>query len=219
MAELCVVTPTRKRWFWLAKQAEALIPQLGPGDLWVIVVDNDEPNAELLEAIMGKLGTRAVAITLHYARPNPPVGCVNRARNIGALMSGGRDIVEVDDHDVVEPDALKHVREALDAGAHYVYGDCHSNALIQVTEGSFVQETWPDIKGPFGEEREVIGLRAMCRDAWLAIGGWGIAWPGGDQEMFHEVVDSGLCVLHLDRFLCTVLTVPDSISGMNRKPG
>jgi hypothetical protein len=112
---LSIVTPTRGRWYWLAKQAEALAPQMAGDDTWIIAIDNDQPDPDALQQISDLIGyQRLVWVTLAYPQRRVPAGCVNRARNAATAMAPADDaIVEVDDHDILEPDALFCIRGAL----------------------------------------------------------------------------------------------------------
>lgn len=217
---LCVVTPTRKRWGWLAKQAAALIPQLQDGDLWIIAIDCDIPPPELIDDIAARLGSRLMILELHYARPDPPVGCVNRIRTaaIGAAPGDFECIVEVDDHDIIEPGAIELLRAAMGEGASYVFGDCHQQAIIESLPGENLLEAWPDIRhnytDDFASEVEVLGVRAFGRFAFEMAFGWQDNWPGGDKALAIDIESSDPSrIKYLPRFLCTVTICSDSIMG------
>jgi hypothetical protein len=130
---LALITPTRRRWHWLRQQARALAGQLSPNDRWIIAVDNDRPDKTIVGDI-ARLIPAEQLLWLHcaYARPTPPMACVNRLRNAAtALAPAGADLVEVDDHDLLEPFALAEIRAALAAGYDYVFGQYHQQALIE----------------------------------------------------------------------------------------
>ncbi|MGH7139190.1 MAG: glycosyltransferase family A protein, partial [Pirellulales bacterium] len=129
---LALITPTRGRWHWLRKQARAIAGQLSPDDCWIVAIDNDLPSARAIAEIAQLIPERQLT-WLHwtYARPTPPVGCVNRLRNATtALAPAGHDIVEVDDHDILAPYALAEIRMALAAGYDYVFGWYHQQAVV-----------------------------------------------------------------------------------------
>jgi hypothetical protein len=133
---LSLITPTRRRWHWLRAQARAIAGQLAPDDRWVIAVDNDRPDKKVVGEIARLVpAERIVWLHAAYARPTPPVACVNRLRNAATgLAPAGHDIVEVDDHDILESYALAEIRAALAAGYDYVFGWYHQQVVIE-TEG------------------------------------------------------------------------------------
>lgn len=221
---LSIVTPTRGRWYWLAKQAEALAPQLAPDDTWIIAVDNDRPDQETVQHINDLLGyQRLIWLTLTYPQRRVPRGCVNRARNAATAMAPADDaIVEVDDHDILEPNALDDIRGALKAG-DYVFANFHQQALIDVPSGGRMLETWPDVthryyKGAFADRTiEAIGVRAFKRWLWTKLGGWSKSvWPGGDYDFAYRAEQAAARIVCLNTPLCTVMNDADSLSGEYR---
>jgi hypothetical protein len=113
-------------------QASAIAGQLGPDDRWIIAVDNDQLDKNVVGEIARMIPSDQL-IWLHcaYARPNPPVACVNRLRNAATALAPPRhDIVEVDDHDLLAPYALAEIRTALAAGYDYVFGWHHQQAVV-----------------------------------------------------------------------------------------
>jgi len=121
---LDVVTVTFNRPAAIKQQAARLIPQLGPDDRWIVVDDAPNQAAPFNElahqmAVPGNF----MGIRLSYVRSGQ-VGTVNQAREVGCrLARPGAWILEIDDHDIVEPDALGAVRDAICRGAVFVYGD------------------------------------------------------------------------------------------------
>jgi hypothetical protein len=225
---LSIITPTRRRWHWLARQAEILAGQLGPADRWIVVGDNDGPPADAWNDVARKVGhERLILIDLSYARPVPPAGCVNVARNAGAALApAGCDIVEVDDHDLLEPFALSEIRHAFEAGYDYVFADFHQQALVELPDGRAAIETWPDVKhdyrrGGFARhEIEAIGVRAIRRELWDRLGGWSnTVWPCADYDLAQRAEAAGARVVCLEQPLCTVLIDPESLSAENRRGG
>jgi hypothetical protein len=130
---LSLVTPTRGRWHWLRKQARAIAGQLSPDDCWIVAVDNDLPSARVVAEIAQMIPARQLTwLQCTYARPTPPVGCVNRLHNAATAIAPARhDIVEVDDHDILAPYALAEIRMALAAGYDYVFGWYHQQAVVE----------------------------------------------------------------------------------------
>ncbi len=222
---LALITPTRRRWHWLARQAKILAEQLDPADRWIVVCDDDRPPANVWEEIEDHLGhQRLVLVCLRYARPIPPAACVNRARNVGAAMApADYNIVEVDDHDLLEPFALSQIRHALEAGYEYVFGDFHQQALIELSDGRAVLEAWPDVKhdyrpGGFARhEIEAIGVRAIQRSLWERLGGWrNDVWPCADYDFAQRAEADGAQIVCLEQPLCTVTVEAESLSAEYR---
>jgi hypothetical protein len=223
---LCVVTPTRKRWRWLRDQARALAPQLVDGDFWVVVIDADQPDPELMDEIEAVAGSRLIVVNLVYRWTYPPMGNVNRARNAGVAMAPIHcdGIVELDDHDIIKPGAIEAIREALVQNADYVYGDSDQQAITEPMPGQFLLEVWPTVtrneytSGAFDRgEVDGVGIRAISRELWHALGGWHPrAFPGGDADFAARAEKIGAKFVHLDKVLCTITIDPDSIMGAVR---
>ncbi len=224
---LHLVTPTRKRWGWMQQQAMAILPQLREGDTWIIVVDNDSPSADFVEVAQSFDPSQLIIADLSYARPRVPVGCVNRARNVGALfVPQDGTIVDVDDHDLLAPDALDAIREAMREDC-YVFGHYAQMAYVPIMIGGNVQtlaEPWPDVRHEYTPgalargEIDGIGLRACSKQRWDALGGWSPAvWPGADKD-FAVRYESRWpdCVRCLAKPLCTVAIEPDSLMAQYR---
>ena len=241
---LALITPTRRRWHWLRKQARAIAGQLAPDDRWIIAVDNDHPDKTIVGDIARLIPAEQISwLQLACARPRPPVACVNRLRNAAtALAPAGADIVEVDDHDLLESYALAEIRSALAAGYDYIFGWYHRQAVVEKetegkrdgeTEGEQTQnpkskiqnhiEPWPDVqhryqRGAF-ERREIdgIGVRAFKRWLWETLGGWATnVWPGGDYHFALRAERLGASIVCLEQPLCTVTVEPESIAANSR---
>lgn len=121
---LDVVTPTHNRHRELLEQAELLGPQLLPGDRWIVVDDASGQSFDVrrLAACLPKL-EQILFVALTYSRGDA-IGTVNRARHVGCTLARNDAwIVELDDHDYIEPRALELVRAAIHDGAVFVYGD------------------------------------------------------------------------------------------------
>ena len=223
---LALITPTRRRWNWLTQQAEAIAPQLRDDDRWIIAIDNDVPEPGAVERITRMVGEgRLVWLDCSYARPVPPVACVNHLRNAAtALAPPEADIVEVDDHDLLTPYALSEIRAALEAGYDYVFGWQHQQALIEGPNGKSYVECWPDVchaYEPGGFERreiDAIGVRGFTRWLWDRLGGWDArVWPGGDHFFALRAERIAARIVCLEQFLCTVLIDPQGLSGQYRE--
>lgn len=222
--KLAIVTPTVGRWWWLKQQAASLAPQMIDGDVWIIAVDNAEADNEAIREITQLVGfERVIWLTLNYASSGHPIGCVNRARNAATAMAPTDcDIVEADDHDILVPDALTRIRNAL-TGADYVFANFHQQALIDTPDGRTLLEPWPDevhsyTPGDFIlHQVRAIGVRAFSRHVWQEIGGWDVsAWPCGDYEFARSVERLLFHVRCLPQPLCTVTIEPRSLSAIYR---
>jgi len=173
---LDVVTVTFNRPEAIKAQGARLGPQLSPADRWIVV--DDAPNkpapfsdlAHSLEHPEAFMGVR-----LSYVR-NGRTGTVNQAREAGCrLARPDAWIVEVDDHDIVEPDALAAVRDAICRGAVFVYGD-----VQWCTEDGRLGRTFrkPDYH-PYLFRDEMCpaeGVRAFPK--WLYEAAGGYRWSG-----------------------------------------
>ena len=222
---LAIITPTRRRWHWLARQAAALAPQLRDDDRWVIVVDNDQPDERAIDRITPLVGAeRVLWALLSYSRPHVPAGCVNRCHNIGvALAADDADVAEFDDHDLAEPHALDEIRLALANGYDYVFGAYRQQAVLVGPQGREYLETWPDVRHAYargGFERgeiDAIGPRGIRRSLWNSLGGWDAkAWPCGDRDFAVRAERAGAAIVCLDLPLATVAIEPDSLSAVYR---
>lgn len=224
---LAIITPTRARWHWLARQAAALAPQLSPDDRWIIGVDNDELDERYTDRIRELIGDRLL-VWAHfcYERPEPPVGIVNRLRN--ALVSFApleANLVELDDDDILSPYALAEIRHGFDAGYDYVFGWHKTVAMIESPNGEVVLEPWPDYRpryqaGAFGRgDCQPCGVRAIRRDLWNWLGGWNVnIWPEGNMDFCLRAEAAGAAVLCVEKPMCEVCINLDGISTKYRRP-
>lgn len=224
---LALITPTRNRWYWLTEQAKRIAAQLGQDDCWVIVIDQDNVPPKVVEQLNELVGVeRLYWALLCYARQNPPVARISYAHNVGVAMAPpGHAIVEVDDHDLLEPGALDAVREALDRGVDYVFGCYHQQAIIDGPGGRTFVEPWPDVQREYpvdGFARDALGtdgiaLRAIRRTLWDRLGGWKLdVWPCADKDFAVRAERLGASIECLPQFLCTVTVEPDSLSANYR---
>lgn len=227
--KLAIVTPTVGRWWWLKQQAAALAPQMQDGDVWIVAVDNVEADNEAVKQITELVGfERMIWLTLNYACGGHPVGCVNRARNAATAMAPlDCDIVEADDHDILEPDALARIRDALAFGnvavADYVFASFHQQAVIDTPGGRQLLEPWPDVVHDYKpysfcrRDIEAIGVRAFRRYLWDRLGGWNQdTWPCGDYDFAQRVECGDYRIACLPEPLCTVTIEPLSLSAIYR---
>jgi hypothetical protein len=222
---LACIVPTRLRWRpWLVHQLDLLAPQLAADDAIVIVCDCDTMPPEVFEQAREQFGPRLTIVQLSYARADVPDGCVNRARRAGVAVTPlTHDVVEVDDHDPLERNALASIRTAFEAGADYVLsGRNRQQAIIEGPDRRLLLEVWPSFvssytPGAFARcELEPIAPRAIRRSLWEKLGGWNDAWPQGDLAMAQRAEAIGAKIECLMVPLATVTVDADSVSGQYR---
>ena len=148
---------------------------------------------------------------------------MNVAHNVGASLAPPEHaIVEIDDHDLIEPGALDTVRKALADGADYVFGWYKQAAIITGPRGGRYIEPWPWVKPTyelFGFTAERMGdggagMRAIRRSIWNRLGGWDVnKWPSGDRDLAKRVEGVTAEIVCLPQYLCEVLIDPDGISA------
>lgn len=225
MTSLAIVTPTRRRWHWLSEQANRLAGQLHGDDRWIVAIDNDRPPPGVRNEIEHQVGkSRLVWLECHYARPNPPAACVNRLRNAAtALASSTAAVMELDDHDLLEPYALSEIRAALEAGYDYVFGWHCQQAVVESPDRATTIARWPDVRhcySPGAFERgeiEVIGVRAFTRELWNRLRGWSTeVWPGGDYDFALRAERAGARIACIEQPLVTVTVEAESLSAEYR---
>lgn len=225
MTSLAIVTPTRRRWHWLSEQANRLAGQLHGDDRWIVAIDNDRPPPGVRNEIEHQVDKECLMwIDCNYARPNPPAACVNRLRNAAtALAPSAAAIVELDDHDLLEPYALSEIRAALEAGYEYVFGWHRQQAVVTLPDGKTAIERWPEVchrYWPGGFERgeiEVIGVRAFTRELWNRLRGWSTdVWPGGDYDFALRAERAGAHIACIEQPLVTVTVEAESLSAEYR---
>lgn len=222
---LAIITPTRKRWHWLLQQARSLAPQLRDDDRWVVVVDNDQPDEKAIDHVSQLIGQeRLIWAMLCYMRPCVPAACINRCHNVGAAIApADAHLVEIDDHDLVEPHALDEIRLALVNDYDYVFGWHRQQALLAGPNGRDYLETWPDVRHDYargGFERgeiDAIGPRGIRRSLWDKLGGWDPhVWPCADKDFARRAEQAGASIVCLELPLATVTIEPDSLSAAFR---
>lgn len=225
---LAIVTPTRNRWSAMLEQTKRIAAQIGPDDYWIIVIDQDNPpSGKFYDEFTNLIGVKRLYwALLHYLREDPPVARVNYAHNVGAALAPpGCAVVEVDDHDFIEPNALSDVRHALEAGYDYVFGCYKQQALIPTPTGKILCEPWPTVTRSYqkgGIERgdlgtDGIGLRAIRRELWDKLGGWRLdVWPCADKDFAIRAERAGASITCLESALCTVTVEGDSLSATYR---
>ena len=199
MNELWPVIPTRGRPAEIEAQVGRLIPQLRGGEHVVVVVDGC-PDTLLAE----RKGLRVVRLA-------DGVG-VDRARAIGnALVPCEAGILEIDDHDPVEPDIMGEMREALaDNEAVAAYADVREH-LEWEADGK-KQELTKVRKKPSGRRLAETGFlgfgcRAYKRWAYDAVGGYPLdSFPCNDYKLLLmlEQVFGQAAFRHVAKPLLTV---------------
>ncbi len=236
---LDIVTPTWARPQSLLEQAERLTPMLGPGDRWIVVDDASPKPVDVRELWMkfskeqrtrtageepGPLGGPLVYTTLAYVKEYHPAETVNRARHVGcSLARQNAWIVELDDHDVIQPDALDAIRQNIAAGYTFLFGDHRSIGPDGMIGDIQVQ---PEYK-PFlfrDGAAHAFGVRAFPKLLYDAVGGYrwdgelgeyeGNEAPGGDYclQLRMEKMCDGQGFARIPIPLCHAQKCPDSLT-------
>ncbi len=218
-----VVTPTCNRHKQLTAQAEKLGPQLRANDRWIIVDDASQTVPNWRTDIVTRLGN-ADQILIHcltYVKGDDK-STVNRARSIGCNAARANAwIVEVDDHDLIEPGTLETIRGTICRGAVFIYGDFIATAEHTDRRQTMNKENYTPMM--FRDQAcQSEGIRAF--PAWLyhVVGGYrwrgpiglnGNEFPGGDYGLFvrMELFCDGQAFIRLPVVLCTVIRTQDSI--------
>jgi GT2 family glycosyltransferase len=210
MGPLWIVIPTRDRPRELAEQLSRLVVQARAlkGRRVTIAVSDD-----------GSVPAVRVPLSRHVKliRSDAPRG-PNLARHAAIVQSpADAVIVEIDDHDLVEPGALGEIDRAFRDGAFVAYGDC-----LRVNSRGERAPSEPVLaKGayrPWGFRDEGalhIGMRAYRRSLYDEVGAYRDAeTPGGDYALMlrMEARLSGRGIVHVPRVLCRMVTSARGIS-------
>lgn len=221
---LDVVTPTCNRQRELAEQAERIGLQLGDNDRWIVVDDA----SDLAVDVRGLAAAMPTPDRLLYAGLCYLKGqygsTLNRARHVACTLARPDAwIVEVDDHDPITPDCLSFIRQAIVAGATFVYGD-----VIHVAPSGMELQPFakPDYRQWLlrDEGSPCEGVRAYPKWLYEAVGGYrwygerdvgGNEWPAGDYGLFMrmEQLTEGFGFCRIPRVLCSTVKHPHGISG------
>ena len=153
-----------------------------------------------------------------------------------AIVPDDALVVELDDHDLLCPKAFEYMRDALEDGFSFVYGDCvrfAQNMQLQPswTPDWFTKEDHRQIgqgitwqiwdKRPYRPYQmrddicEVAGARAYRKELYDHVGGWREnEFPAGDGALFlrFEAATSGAGVIKVDERLTWVRMSSDGIS-------
>jgi glycosyltransferase involved in cell wall biosynthesis len=196
---LDIVTPTYARPREMIGLARTLAPQLSENDRW-IVVDDASPDPLDLTSLSGEIGTAAehqlLLVRLSYMRTADSVGTIQRARATGVSCTRPNAwIVEIDDHDWPEPNAIELIRQSIRAGALFVYGDVRW--CDEEGRGNKIFRK-PDYT-PFLLRDHLCpaeGLRAYPRWLYDKVGGYrwsgplglhGCEFPAGDYALYTRM--------------------------------
>jgi hypothetical protein len=222
---LDIVTPTCNRGKLLEAQAQLLGPQLTARDRWVIVDDASDPmkGCDWRNEVVPHVPSPDCLLIVSLTYVKHGKHHVNRARSIGVDQARMNSwVVEIDDHDLIEPGALHHVREAICRGAIFIYGD--AMVMAEGDPSRRLQNQKPDYEPwTFRDTANVAeGMRAY--PAWLyhVVGGYrwrgpiglnGNEFPGGDYCLFlrMELFCGGRGFYRIPGPLCTILRASDSI--------
>ncbi|MHC4200955.1 MAG: glycosyltransferase family 2 protein, partial [Planctomycetota bacterium] len=209
------------------------------GPLWIVIPTRDRHEAlaaqmALLGAEARKLKRRRVEIVVSDDASTPPVriDCGRRTRLVRSETPRGpnaaRDaairpspadavIVEIDDHDPVEPGALREIDRAFRAGAFLAFGDFRrvnsrgEAARVEPVVGKGKYAPWR-----FREEGALhVGMRAYRRTLYDEVGGYRHdEFPAGDYALMlrMEARLRGRGIVAIPKVLCSVVTSARGIS-------
>ena len=169
------VIPTRERPEQIVAQISRLLPQLADGERLFVVVDGDPETAgKLVGVFTGNPHLTVIALT-------DPMG-VDAARRVGtAFVPDDGIVVELDDHDPIEPTLLQEVRAAFaDRQVKITYCDCW------MTDPEFRVKTLREkAEGQFREHGNLgLGMRAYRKWIYDAVGGYPLDYfPANDLAL------------------------------------
>lgn len=219
---LAIVTVTRHRRDDLREQSIRLSKQIGHRDHWIVVRDCDEHNdGEEIGCFLPPHKT--LEVSLEYERRLD--GSVNMARHAGCSMAFRNQwIIEVDDHDWIEPGCLDAVRQAICQGAGFIYGDClYFDEAGNQTDTYIKADYSPYLLRDGGCPCE--GVRAFPKLAYELVGGYrwhgerntvgGNEFPGGDYGLFMRIEQlyEGTGFVRVPKTLCRCVKGPSGITG------
>jgi len=209
------------------------------GPLWVVIATRDRPS-ELAEQLArlererASLRARRVEVVVSDDGSCPPVEIPRRswlrlvrsetsrgpnmARDAGARLSPpDAVIVELDDHDLLEPGALAELDRAFRAGAFLAFGDClRVNSRGDLAPVGPVFQKGKYVPWRLRDEGALhVGVRAYRRALYDEVGGYRAEeFPGGDYALMlrMEARLRGRKIVSIPRPLCRVVTCASGIS-------
>jgi len=201
------VIASRGRQKELAEQLRRLSKQLTRGEQVIVVLDGENPSAELIEGHLDWL----TLIPLAENRG------VDRARKVGnSFVDPDGVVLEIDDHDWAEPELLAEVRAAFaDPGVMLAYCDAyvtdpeHTLKRVRVkADGTFREN------GMLG-----LGMRAYRKWIYDAVGGYPVDFfPANDLALMCKMErllgDRGIA--HIRKPLVTVVIDSTGISATHK---
>jgi len=210
MGPLWIVIPTRDRPRELGRQISLLATQARAlGGRRVVIVASDD----------GSTPPARVPASRHVRliRSEEPLG-PNLARH-AAIVESPPDavIVEIDDHDLVEPGALFEIGRAFRGGAFVAWGDClrvNSRGVPAAVDPRHVKGAYHPWR--LRDEGAIhVGMRAYRRSLYDEVGGYRAdESPGGDYALLlrMEARLGGRGIVAIPRVLCRVVTSVRGIS-------
>jgi len=207
MRPLWVVIPTHNRAELLKQALNSVLVQTRAPDGVVVVDDGSE------DCTLRWLATFNGQLTVAHL---PTCRGVNVARAVGsAMVPPDAIVVELDDDDVLVPEALALVESAFEKlGVRYAYGN-----YVRFTTGGHEQlvENPPYYPWMFRTHGGWTGgLKAYTKGASDAIHGWrAVEFPGGDYGFALRVEDKFCAqgIVHIPEVLVRVRVSPGGISA------
>jgi len=209
------------------------------GPLWVVIPTKDRPRElgrqiSLLASQARALGGRRVVIVASDDGSTPPARLPasrhvklirseeSRGPNLArhaAIVESPPDavIVEIDDHDLIEPGALFEIDRAFRGGAFVAWGDClrvNSRGQPALRDPVYRKDKYRPWR--LRDEGAIhVGMRAYRRSLYDDIGGYRAdEFPGGDYALMlrMEARLAGRGIVAIPRVLCRVVTSVRGIS-------
>jgi len=179
MGRIWVVIPTYNRRLHLAETLASVRAQTISPERIIIVDDGSTDGTGSMLAGLERRSTDVQAVYLKINRG------VNTVRRIGtALVPSDAIVVELDDHDLLMPNALELIDKAMDdSEVWFVYGDCEVFPPNGISGDNHKKE--PYQPGQFRRSQCMTsGVRAYRKLLYEAVGGWRTdEWPAGDYAL------------------------------------
>ena len=186
-ARLNVLIPSYNRAFYLAETINSVVSQLDDVQpapcLWVADDGSTDATVEVLEAEIkrGRLERNRVITISRENRPESQIGPNTARKLLAALIPEDEIIIELDDHDLLAPGALKVIATAFaDPSLCLAWGGAEAIDLL----GRLIKQEHKPAYTPY-QLRDTgcwaIGIRAYRKATYAATGGWRVdECPCGD---------------------------------------
>lgn len=231
-----IVIPTYDRTLHLGQCLKALVAQDLQPDGIVVINDGPEGLEEVTKIVKGACSTISTEVIVDKLEKH--TGAPNEPRIAGMkLVPDKAMVVELDDHDLLCPGALRAMRNALRQGNSFVYGNTMMFAAADHMHADFQPKDWfveEDLlqigagitykrfdKPPYrpgsilAEGCYVCGVRAYRKSLYDYVGGWREEEvPAGDCALFlrFEMATEGRQITAINQRLAWCRKTQDSVS-------